>query len=343
MRNRDIVAIGASAGGIELLVQLMKVLPKDLPASLFVVQHLAPYHKSQLASILNRESFLKVVFPKNGEAVKKGHVYLAPPDHHLLVENGHMLVAKGPKENRFRPSIDALFRSVAYNYGQRVIGVVLSGSLDDGTSGLWSVKRLGGITVVQDPHESSFNSMPSNAIHQVEIDHVVSINEMGSLLERLVNEQVPEKAEEPNSELNLMATEVKIAAQVNVFDMGLRIIGKPSPFVCPECHGSLSELQEGPIKRYRCHTGHAYSATSLLSEVSKKVEEDLWSTVRGLEETVMLLEQTGKQCEEGGNRTAAHLFYQKAEEVRERSGHIRELIFQQEQLSEEVVAQQNGS
>lgn len=337
MANRDIVVIGASAGGIPTLIQLVKNLPAGFPGSLFIVQHLAPYFKSELAAILNKAGPLNTAFAQDGETVQHGHIYIAPPDHHLLVEADTVHVVRGPKENRFRPSVDALFRSAAYNYGARVVGIVLTGALDDGTSGLWSIKRQGGITVIQDPAESFCADMPNNVLSHVEVDHILTVGEMPPLLERLVREPVPDVVRVMDKELTLMAKEVKIAAQSNAFEMGILNFGTPTTFTCPECHGTLMALQEGNDKRFRCHTGHAYSASALLSEVTKKVEEDLWSVVRSLEETVMLLEQRGKHSEEAGWPEDARQLYQKARDVQERAHHIRKLIFEQERLSEEGI------
>jgi two-component system chemotaxis response regulator CheB len=165
--HRDIVVIGASSGGIVALLDLVKTLPADFPAPIFVVQHVAADSPSILPQLLSHASSLQAKHPQHGEAVEPGVIYVAPPDHHLLVENDKVLVTRGPKENRFRPSIDALFRSAAYSYGPRVIGVVLTGYLDDGTSGLWTVQRLGGLTIVQDPRDAASPAMPANALHYV--------------------------------------------------------------------------------------------------------------------------------------------------------------------------------
>lgn len=178
--KRDVVVIGASSGGIAALLELVKSLPHDFPAPIFVVQHLAADSPSVLAEILNTVSPLTVKHPRAGEAVEPSTVYVATPDHHLLVEDGRVFLARGPKENRFRPSIDALFRSAAYAYGPRVIGVVLTGYLDDGTSGLWTVQRLGGLAVVQDPHDAVSPAMPNNALAYVEADHVVPLAELAA-------------------------------------------------------------------------------------------------------------------------------------------------------------------
>src|SRR3954463_2702932 len=173
MTKRDIIVIGASAGGVNALMGLMKTLPADLNASIFIVLHLPPYSPSHLPEILTKNGPFKAVHPLDGEQIQPGRIYVAPPDHHMLVENSRIVVKKGPKENRFRPSIDALFRSAAYSYGARVIGVVLTGLLDDGTSGMWSVKRLGGISVIQLPEDALYPSMPESVQKHVEVDYSV--------------------------------------------------------------------------------------------------------------------------------------------------------------------------
>jgi two-component system chemotaxis response regulator CheB len=160
MANRDIIVIGASAGGVEALSDFFSGLPANLEATIFVVLHIPPYSPSSLPVILTRCGHMSASHPKDGEEVRPGQVYIAPPDHHLLVELGRVLIKRGPKENRFRPSVDALFRSAAYAYGRRVIGIVLSGALDDGTSGLWTIKRLGGVAIVQQPEDACVPNMP---------------------------------------------------------------------------------------------------------------------------------------------------------------------------------------
>ncbi|WP_245652275.1 chemotaxis protein CheB [Rufibacter tibetensis] len=200
--KRDIVVIGSSAGGVTALLEFAKSLPADFPAPIFVVQHVAPHTHSILPDLISRVSPLKAKYPVNGEKYKPGFIYMAPPDHHLLVEGDKVLVTKGPKENKFRPSIDALFRSAAYVHGPRVIGVVLTGYLDDGTSGLWSVQRLGGITVVQDPKDAPFPDMPSNALEFVEADHIVPLAGLASLLVRLTTEAALSPQEFPKRTWN---------------------------------------------------------------------------------------------------------------------------------------------
>jgi two-component system chemotaxis response regulator CheB len=334
--ERDIIVVGASAGGVEALLELVRLFPKDFKGSVFIVLHIPPNYKSTLDQVLTRSGALKAEFPKDGDTIQNGHIYLAPPDHHLLVENDKVLVKKGPKENRFRPSIDALFRSAAYSFGPRVIGIVLSGMMDDGTSGLWSVKRLGGKVIVQDPAEAIHDSMPQNVLEQVDVDHVVPVREIPGVLKRLMAENI-EHIPALNGDQDLIELEVKISAQVNAFESGIMEKGKLSPFTCPECHGALISLKEGPLTRFRCHTGHGYSSSALLAELTKSVEESLWNTLRGMEETIMLLDTKGKELEERGDGAGARAFFKKMVYVRDQSHIIRQSILQHEQLSEEKI------
>ncbi|QJW89646.1 chemotaxis protein CheB [Spirosoma taeanense] len=337
MAKHDIVVVGSSAGGIVALKELVAQLPADFNASLFIVQHLSPNAPSLLPEILNRSGALVAVHPKDGDPIQPGHIYIAPPDHHLLIEPNRVVVTKGPKENRFRPSIDALFRSAAYNYGPRVIGVVLTGLLDDGTSGMWSIKRLGGLGIIQEPEDALYPSMPMSVLEYVEVDHIVPIARIGNLLSQLTQEPVPEKPTLSPQETRRLETEVKIAAEDGAFEMGILDMGEPSHLTCPECHGALVSIKEGKLIRYRCHTGHSFTADSLLAELSKSVEEMYWQVVRGLEETVMLMEQMGKNFIDNGNADTGEQFLRKASEARERSRIIRQLVFEQGAIQQDDI------
>ena len=234
MTTRDIVVIGASAGGIQPLIELIKSLPEDFTGYIFIVVHIPPDSPSQLPDILNFSGPLKAVHPKDGEKLQKGRIYIAPPDHHLLLEHDHVVVRKGPKENRFRPSIDALFRSAAYVYGPRVIGVVLSGLLNDGTSGLWSIKRMNGVTIIQDPNDADHDSMPASVLEYVEVDYSVPKEQMGPLLIRLIKEKAPKKSSISKNEKKLLQMEVNIALEDNAFEKGILDMGELTTFTCPE-------------------------------------------------------------------------------------------------------------
>jgi two-component system chemotaxis response regulator CheB len=331
--KRDIVVIGASSGGITALLDLVRTLPRDFPAPIFVVQHMAPYAHSLLPELLSQVSPLPARHPRDGEAVQAGTIYVAPPDHHLLIENDKVLVKRGPKENRFRPSVDALFRSAAYGYGPRVIGVVLTGYLDDGTSGLWCIQRLGGVAVVQDPHDATAPAMPTNALEFVEADYVVPLAELSALLVRLTTEPVVAPPVVPKVYTELIGIEINIAKNDNAFEMGIINQGHLTAFTCPDCHGALTQLIEGKMIRFRCHTGHAYTISSLLSEVSESVESLLYQSMRGLEESKMLLQHLGEHFAKEGQQNVAGTFLTKAEQAGKQAREVRKSIARHQAFS----------
>ncbi len=315
------------------MLEFTKSLPADFPAPIFVVQHVAPYTHSILPDLISRVSALKAKYPEHGEKYKPGVIYMAPPDHHLLLEDDKVLVTKGPKENKFRPSIDALFRSAAYVHGPRVIGVVLTGYLDDGTSGLWTVQRLGGKTIVQDPNDAPFPDMPANALEFVEADHIIPLAELSALLVRLTTEEAPAAPKLPKNDLERIEIEITIARQDNAFEMGIIDKGTLTAFTCPDCHGALTQLIEGNLIRFRCHTGHAYTISTLLAEVTESVESMLYQGMRGLEETKMLLEHMGEHFKETKQQEVADLFFRKAEAAGKQARVIHDNIFKHELLS----------
>src|ERR1043166_4920194 len=261
---KDIIVIGASSGGIEALRVLVGALPADLPASLFVVMHTAPESPALLADILHHFGRLPATSATDGERIRPGTIYVAPPDRHLLVEPNRVRVTRGPKENRFRPAIDPLFRSAAQTYGPRVIGVILTGYLDDGTAGLWTVKQLGGTTIVQDPSDALIPFMPQNALAHVKVDYCLPLAEIAPLLVRLTSETEEEGVYSVPKEVEI---EVNIAKEQKALEAGVLQLGEPSNYACPECHGVLLELKEGSLWRFRCHTGHASSIQSLLADI----------------------------------------------------------------------------
>ena len=330
---RNIVVIGTSTGGVAALMALVKALPADFPAPIFVVMHVPADSPSILPQLLSSVSSLPARHPQNGEVVEAGVIYVARPDHHLLLEDDRVLVTRGPKENRFRPSIDALFRSAAYTYGPRVIGVVLTGYLDDGTSGLWSVRRMGGLAVVQEPRDAEQPSMPTNALEFVAADYVVPLTEIGPLLVGLLQERAPAKTRLPAAELDLLKIELTIAKQGGGFELGIIDKGQLTPFTCPDCHGALTQLIEGKLIRYRCHTGHAYTVSALLSEVTESVESMLYQAMRGLEETKMLLHKIGVYFAETLQTTVADLFFSKADQTGRQARVVHESILKHESLS----------
>jgi two-component system chemotaxis response regulator CheB len=340
MPKRDIIVVGASAGGVSALRSFVSSLPPDFKGSIFVVLHIPPYAETRLAGILSAAGPLKAVQPRDGEEIKGGMIYVAANDHHLLLENSKVIVKKGPKENRFRPSIDALFRSAAYVYGPRVIGIVLSGLLNDGTSGLWSIKRMGGITIIQEPDDAEYPQMPENVLEYVAVDYTIPAAEIGPLLVKLTDETAPKKSKVPIEELRLLEMEVTIATRDNAFEMGIMSYGELTPFTCPDCHGSLARLVEGDLIRFRCHTGHAYTANALLADLTQSVEDMLWQSMRGMEEMNLLLLNIEKHLRGLGHRKQATLFNVKAEEAAHRARIIHDSIFKQEQYSEDIRFQE---
>ena len=341
MEKRNIIVVGASAGGFEALKTLVKNLPKDLQASIFVVWHISADVTGVLPYVLNRMETLQASNAVDGESIEPGRIYVAPPDHHLLVEKGQVRVTKGPKENRFRPAVDPLFRSAAYAYNNRVIGVILSGALDDGTSGLWTVKHRGGVAIVQDPMEAEFPSMPRNALSQVEVDYRVPISEMGALLARLAQEKV--KTSEVGMENDKQTElEIGIAAEDSGFEGGIMQLGELSPFTCPDCHGVLLTLKDGKRSRFRCHTGHAFSADSLLSHVTENVEQSLWNALRAIEESIMLLNHMGEHFANGNQIDLSALYYKKAHEAEQRAQMVRRSAMRGERLSHDSMREQAG-
>ena len=328
MEKRDIIVIGSSAGGINALKEIVGSLTPDLNASIFIVQHISADSTSLLPQILTRKGKLTAVHPEDGEKIKKGFIYIAPPDRHMLIERDHILVKKGPKENRFRPSVDALFRSAAYNYGPRVIGVVLTGMLDDGTSGMWSLKRLGGLCVVQKPEDAAYPAMPLNVLEYVNVDHVVPLSDIPALLGELVDQPVTDPDPLQLPDMKMIKFEIDIAAEKNAFEKGIMNMGELTPLTCPECHGVLLRLREGNLIRYRCHTGHSFHVSSLLAGTAETVEMKLWEALKSLEETVMLLDETAREFEKNNNQTAARECFEKAEIARNRAKRLHEFIYE---------------
>ena len=332
--------IGASAGGMEALQKLVAPLPPDLPASIFVVWHLSPGARSILPSVLAKAGKLPAAMPKDGDRIERGRIYVAPNDHHLLIESGYIRVARGPKENRFRPAIDPLFRSAAYVYGTRVIGVVLTGALDDGTAGLWTIKLRGGTTIVQDPAEALIRSMPLSALDNVAVDHRVAVAEMGPLIARLVREPAAAPVEVPAGEQQKTQNEIRIAKEREALEEDILRFGELSSFTCPECHGVLTMLREGSIIRFRCHTGHAFSSGALLASNTEDAQGRLWDAVRAVDETVFLLNKLGEEFAKSGDTAAAEKCFDKAREAHERIAPVREAAMDVEELTVEKLREQ---
>jgi two-component system chemotaxis response regulator CheB len=336
MAVKRLIVIGASSGGIEALATIVAALPEGLPATVCVVVHTSPESPGILASILDRAGPLPAIHPSDGHPLKPGTIYVAPPDHHLLIEPDVARLSRGPKEHRFRPAIDPLFMSAAQVYGPRVIGIVLSGSLDDGTTGLGVIKQLGGMAIVQDPSDAQFSSMPASALRHVPVDHCLPAREIGAAVTRLVGLSVHASAAEVAHALEV---EVKIAKGFDALEAGIEGIGEPSQFACPDCHGVLRALRDRTRVRYRCHTGHAYSAQSFVAACEDGIENAFWHTIRALEEADMFFRHAASG--ESDPDAAAELVM-RADEAAAQTKALREMAMSRKSLTLARTAGDHG-
>ena len=327
MATRDIIVIGASAGGVQALLKLVADLPPKLPAAVFIVLHVPTNVPSLLPSILSRDASLSVAHATDGEPIMRGRVYIAPPNQHLLIEDGRVRLVHGPKENLHRPSIDALFRSAARWAGPRVIGVVLTGARDDGAAGMRAIKRRGGITIVQDPHEALFPSMPISVMQEIKVDYSLPLREIAPLLDELSRQTAEEEERYP------VPDHVEIESRIAQQDMeadeliaSVDRIGTLSKLTCPDCHGALWEINDEDLLRYRCHVGHAFSAEALNEGQSGMLEMALWSAVRALEEQMVLAKRVVERARRSNQPRTAQTFERKAHEAEQHSGMIRQLL-----------------
>jgi len=324
MPGHDIIVVGASAGGVEALMNLARSLPADLPAAVFVVLHIPPYARSALPQLLTRAGPLPAVHPTDQQTFEPGHIYIAPPDYHMLVANEHIHLVQGPKENRTRPAIDPLFRTAARTYGPRVVGVVLTGMLDDGTAGLLSIKHRGGVAVVQDPLEALFSDMPQSASTYVDIDYLLPLHEMGALLADLACTEIAGAGAglmEPDDDPEADIAEIETAALEQTKERGTVV-----PLSCPDCGGVLLSFYEGDFLRFRCQVGHAYSPQSLLSGHTERVDRVLWDGFNMLDEQVTLLRQLTDHAEQRGMLADAHRFKAQMKLLDKRKEEMRQLL-----------------
>lgn len=319
VNNRDIIVIGASAGGVSALRTLTGGLPLDLPAAVFVVIHSAANGPGMLAEVLDNASSLPVAYAVDGEPIERGRIYLAPRNHHLLIKNGSVELSPGPRENRSRPAVDPLFRSAARAYGNRVIGTILTGNLDDGSRGLLLVKQHGGLAVVQDPNDALYPGMPSSALDYVAVDHVVPLARMAELFGELTREALPEGASNTSSRPTR-------ADEVVDPDTEREQPGARSSFICPECGGSMRETQQKGFLHYRCHVGHAFGGQTLLDQQSQAVEAALWTALRTLEDHAALRRRLAENARTHNLGTSAANFTESAEDVGRQAEVLRKLL-----------------
>ncbi len=320
----DIVVVGGSAGALEPFRSIAGALPRDLPVAVFMVMHLSPDFPSTLDRILDRAGPLKAVQASDGEPIRYGHIYVAPPDRHLVLEDGRVRVQSGPRENRHRPAIDPLFRSAARVYGPRVTGVVVSGYLDDGAAGLLAVRARGGYAIVQDPDEASSRQMPESALQYSGADKVLPAAEIGPDIVGHVNSCKGGSMKESDARKSVQES-VNVNLEVSTPYEGQ---GVPSAFSCPECGGVLWELKDGNMVRFRCRVGHAYTMNNLQEEQTDAIETALWAAMRALEEKAALETRVSDSLSD--TRMISRMREQ-AQADRVHADTIRRMLFRQEE------------
>ena len=334
MAKHDIVVIGASAGGVEAISGVVAELPQSLRAAVLVVLHVSK-GRSVLPEILTRAGRLPAVHPFDGQPLHYGRIYVAPPDRHMTIEGDAIRVVHGPTENGVRPAVDPLFRSAARTFGSRVIGVVLTGSLDDGTAGLAAVKDAGGIAIVQDPREAFAPSMPRSAMEAVAVDHVLPLAEIPILIGTLAREAAPAGRAQMSPHLEPM--EPDLSQEVIALEPEDRP-GRVSVFSCPECHGSLWEADEAGILRFRCRVGHVYSSESMLAAQTDSVDRALWAALRALEERAALTRKLAYRARARKHGWVSQAFEQRAVEAEAHAATVKQML--QERSEGHVVPDQ---
>jgi two-component system, chemotaxis family, protein-glutamate methylesterase/glutaminase len=312
----DIIAIGASAGGVEAVIKIVTSLSPNLPAAILVVIHVAPDSTGLMPNILNRSSMWNAMQPEDGTLIEHGCIYIAPPDNHMVVDPGERIrIVRGPKHNRHRPAIDPLFRTVASVYDSRAIGVILTGFLADGSSGLAMIKNAGGIVIVQDPNDALVPSMPRRALEQVDPDYCLPLSEIPAILANIVKgDEAAKKI--PPAKVAAMKKEKKKAEKQD----------QPSPFTCPECHGTIWEVRDNGELRFECRIGHSFSPESMAESNDEDVERALWAALRTLEESASLDQRLADLAAERNRASAHELYSSKAKERKKHAETLRDLL-----------------
>ena len=317
-RYRDIVVIGASAGGIQALDRLVGRLPPELPAAVFVVLHIAAGGRSVLPEILARMGPLPAAVPADEQLPERGHIYVAPPDRHLLLVGQKVRLTGGPRENGHRPAVDPLFRSAARTYGPRVIAVVLSGALDDGAAGARRVRDRAGVVIVQQPDDALYADMPRNTLDVAGADAVLPAGEIADKICELIETPLPEDTGDLEDAHEQEANEL--------IDAQLGVNGAPTELACPDCGGALWEREDGDIVRFGCRVGHVYSPESLVAEHGKALEQALWAALRGLEERADLYRRMARRAQVAGRGAVERRFHHRSESAERHATVVREAI-----------------
>ena len=333
---RRVVVVGASAGGVEALTQFVRGLPAGLDAAVLVVMHVAADVPSRLPDILDRAGPLPARHAVDGERVRAAHIAIAPPDRHMVVSRGRTWLVDGPRENRVRPAVDPLFRSAAATYGNRTIGVILSGQLDDGAAGMAEIADAGGTTIVQDPSDALASGMPSAAASQVDVDHVVAAGQIGRLIATLVDGSPAGSRPEVTERIGTSDDPYREVEREDEPD------GLPSEFSCPECGGVLREANVRGVPRFRCRGGHGYTAESLLSGQTAALETALWAAVRALEEQAVTAGRLAMRAHDLGSGRSAALFAARKRDAVERADIVRGAMRSWPLQRDEIIARRSS-
>ena len=320
---RNLIVIGASAGGIRAIVKVIEGFPENIDAAIMIVIHLSRKSSAEnIIEIFQRHTVLQCEVAGDKVAIERGKIYLARPEHHLLVHDHIMHINNGPEENKYRPSIDVLFRSVAVHFGNRAIGIILTGMLDDGTSGMHAIKSCGGMCLVQNPSDAEYGDMPRSVLNSIEVDYMADLVEIPVIVQNILNKPLPPQIAIPN--------ELKVEAQItenlmsNIDD--LKKIADRSDFVCPDCGGGLWEIKNDPTHRYRCHTGHVYTEKLLYDIQDSKIEESVWVSIRMLEEKRNMLRLLSRRKTENSLEEEIPLHGKKIADIDEHINRLKILL-----------------
>jgi two-component system chemotaxis response regulator CheB len=333
MAGRDLVVIGGSAGALQALTRLVESIPSWIDATFLVAVHRSADHPGAMPGVLARHGPLPASFAVDGEALRRGHIYVAPPDHHLLVSGERMRVTRGPREHGFRPAVDPLFRTAAREYGPRTVGLLLSGVLDDGVEGLALIKRHGGVAIVQRPEDAEHRGMPTSALETVDVDHVLPAASLGPVLARLADEVVP------------FGLPVRVQDVSERGDTGLRTAPPPGalqPFACPECGGALWQSHPAGRARFRCHLGHAFTARTPMALQDGKLEQALWTALRNLEEHAALRRRLAARARGSALEKMADVYEREARRSEEQATMLRDVLIASDVASLDTAERENA-
>ena len=320
---RNIIVIGASAGGITAVNKAIAQLEPTMDLAVIVVIHVSKKSNSQnIANTFQRNSALTAKVAEHGMPLKKGHLYVAPPEHQLMVKDDKLILTAGPHENKYRPSIDVLFRSAAVHYRNRTIGIILSGLFEDGTAGMYAIKRCGGICIVQDPKEAEYSDMPRSVLNKIDVDYNLSLQQIPSKIEKIINHPLPHEIPVPRE----LRIEAELTERMMTDINEIKKIAEPSDFTCPDCGGGLWAIKNDPVHRYRCHTGHVFTEQKLHDLQDENIQESLWVSIRMLEEKENLLLLLAKREDESSEPKLSNFHQERLANTRKHIDRLRSFL-----------------